>query len=203
MYNANDLKEVLHLIPAKSQGFAQDLLKADKGYGLSEKQAYWVNKLVGQVKTPAPAPRTVGNILSIIGMFAHAKEAGKKLPVIRLNGFKLSLANDASKNAGCVYVKDEHNMYVGKITPAGELICLRELGESLKDSAAAAITTFAADPLGAAKAYGQSYHSCCFCGIKLTDKKAGGSIEMGYGPICAEKFGLAHSGKARFQAEAA
>jgi hypothetical protein len=203
MYNANDLRNVLDQLSAKSRTFAEDLLRADKSYGLSEKQAYWVNKLVEQVKAPAPVARTVSNVVNIIGMFAHAKESGKKLPVIRLGDFKLSLASDASKNAGCVYVKDAVGMYIGKITPTGELICLRELGDSLKDSAAAAVTTFAADPLAAAKAYGQSFHSCCFCGIKLTDKKAGGSIEMGYGPICAEKFGLAHSVKANFRAEAA
>jgi len=34
---------------------------------------------------------------------------------------------------------------------------------------------------------GLKYNRCCFCGIELTDRR---SVEHGYGPICAEKWGL-------------
>lgn len=46
-----------------------------------------------------------------------------------------------------------------------------------------------ATPLTAedAKQFGELYHHCVFCGLKLTDRR---SEDAGYGPICAEKYGL-------------
>jgi hypothetical protein len=38
-----------------------------------------------------------------------------------------------------------------------------------------------------ATAYGRRMGECCFCGLTLTD---GRSIAVGYGPICAGKWGL-------------
>lgn len=44
-------------------------------------------------------------------------------------------------------------------------------------------------PLSAedAKAFGDAYHHCIFCGLKLTDYR---SITAGYGPACADNRGL-------------
>lgn len=36
---------------------------------------------------------------------------------------------------------------------------------------------------------GKKYGSCCFCGRELIEKA---SVYWGYGPICAENFGLPH-----------
>lgn len=41
-----------------------------------------------------------------------------------------------------------------------------------------------------AAALGHATHHCCFCGIELTDEGNGRSVEVGYGPICANKNGL-------------
>lgn len=37
---------------------------------------------------------------------------------------------------------------------------------------------------------GWTTHHCCFCGIELTDEGANRSVEVGYGPVCAENNGL-------------
>jgi hypothetical protein len=49
-----------------------------------------------------------------------------------------------------------------------------------------ALRAIAEDPAAAARLYGQEPGRCCFCGIELTD---GASIAVGYGPVCAERFG--------------
>ena len=43
------------------------------------------------------------------------------------------------------------------------------------------------DPVEKIAINGMRYNHCCFCGIELTDRR---SVEHGYGPICAEKWGL-------------
>jgi hypothetical protein len=53
----------------------------------------------------------------------------------------------------------------------------------------AALRAIAEDPVAVAKLYGQATGCCCFCGRELTN---GASIAAGYGPICAEGFGLPH-----------
>jgi hypothetical protein len=54
-----------------------------------------------------------------------------------------------------------------------------------------AITSLSDDTLvdeEQAREFGQLYGMCCFCSRGLTDER---SIDVGYGPVCAEKNGLA------------
>jgi hypothetical protein len=44
-----------------------------------------------------------------------------------------------------------------------------------------------ANPIEETKLQGQKFGNCCFCGLELTNKS---SLIAGYGPICAEKWGL-------------
>lgn len=37
---------------------------------------------------------------------------------------------------------------------------------------------------------GEQSHYCCFCSTELTDRDPGHSIDRGYGPICANRYGL-------------
>jgi hypothetical protein len=45
----------------------------------------------------------------------------------------------------------------------------------------------ATNPAAAGKAYGQRVGNCSFCSLPLED---GRSVHVGYGPVCAEKWGL-------------
>jgi hypothetical protein len=44
--------------------------------------------------------------------------------------------------------------------------------------------------LALAKAHANDHESCMFCMRSLTDEEDGRSVEVGYGPICANKYGL-------------
>lgn len=46
---------------------------------------------------------------------------------------------------------------------------------------------FYADPISACDTHGKTSGMCCFCSSPLTDKR---STAVGYGPICAQRFGL-------------
>jgi Family of unknown function (DUF6011) len=129
-------------------------------------------------------------LVRIFGMFDSATKTGLKRPAIRLadgsgSAIHLSLAGEKSKNVGCIYVRQESGdkNYYGKITPDGKFLpvsmCPPTVGKQLID--------FAADPETIAMNYGKLTGCCSFCGRKLTDDR---STDVGYGPVCATKFGL-------------
>jgi len=115
-----------------------------------------------------------------------------KQPNVRFLGpqnaeLRLTLAKASSKNPGAVfvYLRDE---YLGSIavdgTVRGDL--------TRRVDVLTLLTTIAAAPAVAAKAYGALYCHCSFCNLKLEDA---GSVEVGYGPICADNYGLPHTPK--------
>ncbi len=55
------------------------------------------------------------------------------------------------------------------------------------------LTAFNQDPSQYATAHGRKFNNCCFCALELTQKD---SVAVGYGPVCAEKWGLPHEGMA-------
>ena len=78
------------------------------------------------------------------------------------------------------------SIYQGKIidkdTP---MVFYPKNAEELKKE----IEVFASFPKYNTKIHGQQFGTCCFCGRELTEKA---SIFYGYGPICADNFGLPH-----------
>jgi hypothetical protein len=126
----------------------------------------------------------------IFAMFDTAK-AQLKHPAIRLANeagqhLHLSLAGAASKNAGYVYVKANSGFdaaYYGKISPEGKFFKVGSCPATIEPL----LQSFANDPEGIATKYGRLTGCCCFCGRKLTDER---STIVGYGPVCADKFGL-------------
>jgi len=129
------------------------------------------------------------NFIRIFGMFVKASTLLKK-PAIRLFDGKqelcLSLAGAASKNAGWVYVKRDSSYeadYYGKISPMGEFLPVASCPETVK----VLLDAFAQNPEQVAAQYGRMTGCCSFCDRKLKDSR---SVEMGYGPVCAGKFGL-------------
>lgn len=120
----------------------------------------------------------------VIELFNTAKEKLKK-PRIRIGGMMLSLAPAHGVNAGHIYLKSG-DTYLGKITPQGRLLATRALLRD--DEIKGNLKGLNEDPLAQAVAYGRETGACACCGRELTDKK---SVEMGIGPICAIKWGLA------------
>ena len=109
------------------------------------------------------------------------------------NGFARSLVDQhlakgrlspnqwAAANAGAVYVK-HGDQYQGKIS-GGKF----HAGRDCLDDTPQAVVRAAQDPRGVAVQYGRDTGICACCGRTLTDPA---SIEVGIGPICAEKWGL-------------
>lgn len=183
------LRENFQNLAEKDRGFAQSLIdQYESRRFLSDKQVYWVLQLSERATKPKPTTDLGGDLVPMVTMF---RLAGNKLkrPRVRFitntgRTFVVYPAGAESKNAGWLYAKATGGDYLGKINPVdGMFVRSRECDDSVVD----ALATFAKDPVQAATAYGNRTSSCCFCGKELTDKR---SIEAGYGPTCAQHYGL-------------
>lgn len=126
------------------------------------------------------------DLSAVRAMFERAVQGGLRRPIYRAEGLVISRAPDTGKNPGALYVKTAkaRDGGAGGDEYLGKVIGTAYLG---KPEAAAALAAIAADPRGAAIAYGRATGSCACCGRELTDPA---SIELGIGPICQDKWGL-------------
>lgn len=174
--------------------FARSLKGAIEKYGrLTERQMAAVMKCVADdadraQKREQAAEQLDVDLTDLLRRFGLAKDAGLKRPKIILSGVMFSLAPENGKNAGCIYVKGDRDdwgerPYLGKITPEGWLYPSRDCTDEQK----AQVMSFGQDVIGNAKAHGAQHGNCCFCNRDLTTDE---SVSNGYGPICAERYGL-------------
>ena len=192
----------------RDAAFAQSLLNQARSpykdaVPLSQKQWEWVRKLADKAaQAPAAPAAPVAKIdfAAVTAMFAAAAARSKRLPKIELqlddgSPVLLKLAGPGAAKPGTVNVSNgapfgsPQNVWFGRIDPvAGAWEPSGKVDLNTTASVTALLTAFAANPLAVAKAYGAATKHCCFCGIELTDPR---SVKMGWGPICAAKFGLA------------
>jgi len=190
------LQKALPHLSSGDADFATSMINQHARRGsLSAKQWMWVVKLTGKANTPLPAmPKVeVGSFAGVYELLQGAN-ASLKYPKIRLqteDGQKvvLSILGPRSKNAGNVNVTDGGSFgqgaWYGHVDGSGgwtkptRVRNIHQVGEVLRK--------LAADPRQTAAAYGKLTGSCCFCGRHL---EADGSMEVGYGPVCAKHYGL-------------
>ena len=176
--------------------FAQSLIASYERNGfLSDKQWAWVDKLADRAEAALTQPTVaIGDFGPMVALFDNASAAGLKFPKIRLDvdsGMPLVLAKcgSRSKHEGAIRAtngagfNDPDNRYFGMIDTDGRWVPGRDATPAVVNM----LKAFAADPEGVAAAYGQRTGSCCFCNRTLTDER---STDVGYGPICSDKFGL-------------
>lgn len=130
------------------------------------------------------AARTVEVDLSPIQkMFETARSKGLNKMAYRAANVKMTPAKSTGKNPGAIYVKRiEDGQYLGKVFE-GKFLSVRECTPADRE----AVLEIARDPFNAARLYGQRTGNCSCCGRELTNKA---SIDLGIGPICAEKWGF-------------
>lgn len=190
---AKNLEKLSH----KDQEFALSLLTAhkrcaQKGWNFSPKQAHWCAVLAERATAPAPEPAAqLGDMAGLYALFEKAAAKLKRPAIVvatPVGAVRLSLAGAKAKFPGTVNVAEDkpfgEAQFFGRITKSGALTvgskgCPVELVEFL--------TAFAQEPAKMAAAHGHATGACCFCSKKLTDPK---SLAVGYGPTCADHYGL-------------
>lgn len=153
---------------------------------------------------PARAAEEIGDLSRIVAMFDRAR-ARLRAPAIVLDGFRVNVAGQRARQPGCLTITSEARGYdgrrewLGRVTLAGVF----EPGRTAPATIGTTLRAFAADPEGIAAAYGTRHGRCCFCNKRLGEGEDQRSVAVGYGPTCAENFGLAWGTRAARAAEAA
>ena len=190
------LQAVMGSMSARDAEFAGSLVTNFYRFGrLSDKQFAWVDTLTQRVTNPAPAaPAAVQvNVHRIQDMFDRAAQTLKRIKVklqsVEGQPVAFGRAGPASKYAGQILITDGGpfgaNKYFGRIDQNGDFHATRQAGTDV----VALVQEFAAEPEATAGKYGRLTGACSFCNHGLKDSR---STELGYGPVCAKRFGLVH-----------
>lgn len=140
-------------------------------------------------QAPTAPAQPVGSLARIVAMFAKAAEH-LKYPAIVLDGIRISVAGERAREPGSLTVTtadkgdDGRRAYLGRVTRAGVFEPARTVSPwPIVDQ----LRAFAENPERVAGDYGRLHGACCFCRKALSDER---STAVGYGPICADHFGL-------------
>ncbi len=138
---------------------------------------------------PVPEPVVKIDLSGLVAFLNGAKDRGLKHPKVRFlspsrGELRLSISGPNSRVPGSVQVV-EHDVWIGRVQPDGGV----SEGVALRPDLLMCLVLIGQDPAAAAKAYGALMCRCSFCGLPLTDA---GSVLVGYGPICAKRYGLPH-----------
>ena len=196
------LTSLLPVLKASDAKFASDLIASYKKYGgLTPKQEPWIGKLIARASAPAApvaaAPVNVGGFAGVVALFNTAK-AHLKFPKVRLvvNGTKviLSLNGPQSKAPGFVSISGEgqypNRTYYGRVSPDGAFSPVKATYGDFLTALTGILTELASNPARVAKDHGKLTGNCCFCGKVLGLGKEQRSVLVGFGPDCAEHYGL-------------
>ena len=148
----------------KEQGFRE------RGWTLSEAQRFWLHRVI----TPKAAAPTVkvdaSAIEALLATAASRLKVAKAGPRSRYHG-SITVAAPTYGEGWFGVIKD------GQFRPARDCT----------DAVTALVKDFAADPAKVAGEHGHRTGNCCFCRKELTTTE---SLAAGYGPTCAEHYGL-------------
>lgn len=182
----------------KSCGFGiliGDPINWSRGYGATHIDKNACEMARGRAEI-ARAQREVlapkADLKPIADFLTAAKTRGLKSPKLRV------LARDGNTELRLAITKG--GIAPGSISVAlgGEFIgCVRPTGAVVGKLAGDSemvnhLLIVSSNPAAAAKEYAAVMGLCSFCGKQLTEE---GSVEVGYGPVCADKWGLPHKYK--------
>jgi len=188
----------------EQSAFAKDLaLKATDttGKALTDKQVAWLHVLASWAIEPERSSRGPSSekLPRVAELFRSAVDAGKRFARIELrlpNEDRLVLRHNGK---GRVNITDGkpfgESVYYGAIDIASGSFFPRT---EATDTVRTMLSIMDQDPATVAAQYGLKTGRCCFCGLELTNQA---SLLVGYGPICAEKFGLPWGQKPEFGQE--
>jgi Family of unknown function (DUF6011) len=133
----------------------------------------------------------IGEYSAIFSLFEQAINAKLKWPRVRLLTSDnlpvvLKLAGSQSKYTGQIMVTDGGpfgaNIYYGRIDLNGKFHATQSA-----QTVSEVLGKLANNPAEVAKEYGKLTGNCTFCDSPLKDAR---STANGYGPICAQHYGL-------------
>lgn len=205
---AAHLRAILPTMSQNDQNFIGSLLTAFySDRGASAKQCEWIGRKFDENEARKAAAATVRETIkvdAIVDLIRLAMSKGIESPTIRLSipgdQGRFAIRGVRNKRGELIaYVNDRDRTYTtrdgvtrrsgyGQIDlTSGVFEPSRYADPALLVAVVDALRAFNADPHKAGALEGHATGSCCFCGLRLTQAA---SVAAGYGPICAENYGL-------------
>jgi hypothetical protein len=160
-----------------------------KNVALGQQVAFEYGSYFYAIAEAAPqAPQTVGDLSGILAMFNRAR-THLRHPAIVLEGVRVSVAGPRAQQPGSLTITtpergpDGKRDWLGRVSLNGVYQPARGASPAIGET----LRRFAADPAGVAAEYGRLHGACCFCRRALRDER---STAVGYGPDCADHYGL-------------
>jgi len=195
-----DFRKLSESMAPSDKSFAISLASQFEKNGLSTKQIWWVHELMeryvdkaGTTGTMTPkkkqyASQDIGAVGPLFELFRKAAKRGSSHLILRImvDGRQLKLTQmDEGKPININEYPIQGKIWHGALEPSGKL----SLTEKCKfpEALTQVLKEIAADPSQATGKIGKKMKCCCFCGISLSTTD---SLYYGYGPICAENYGL-------------
>lgn len=194
------LQENIHKLAEKDKSFAASLVASYTKKGSSTpNQEKWLRIMCEKAVTGKAAVAAqvahLGDYSAVYAMFAKAKAAGLQKPKIKLKAATgqtvvLRLSGASSAVPGVINITNGKGYntpaakWYGRIFKDGKYEKSGKVNDPAVD---ALLADLAKNPAQVTAFYGKQTGNCCFCGLALTDAK---SVTVGYGPICAGKYGL-------------
>lgn len=152
---------------------------------------------------PVGSTVAVGEFSGVIGLFETAK-AHLKFPKIRLmvgdTLVILSVAGPKAKRPGSVTLVGEGTYptrpWFGSVSPDGTWTGSGRTAPAFAAALGAVLKEFSANPAKVAKEHAKLTGHCCFCGKLIGHGAEERSAAVGFGPDCAENYGLLAEWKA-------
>ena len=188
------LAAVVDQLGQSDRNFAGSLIASFSRFGkLSDKQLPWVDTLTQRATAPKPAPVAYVTVdfKAIQDLFDVASQTMKRIKV-RLQATDgqavvFNRAGPMSKYAGQIMITDGQpfgqNKFFGRVDVTGEFFATRSATQAVCEL----VKEFSEDPAQTAGRYGRLTGGCSFCSHGLKDER---STQVGYGPVCAKRFGL-------------
>jgi Family of unknown function (DUF6011) len=180
-----------------SADFARNLINGYRRFGnLTPKQLPWVDNLLARAEGKENPTAALENFSGVYSLFQRAK-VHLKYPKITLlfpdgGALKLYLSGPRSKMPDTVNLVEPtavgpERAWYGRVLADGRFTASAP-ARPILDKITAVLNRLAREPEKVAAEYGKLTGNCCFCSLPLSDSR---SLAVGYGPVCAEHYGLA------------
>jgi hypothetical protein len=214
----NKIEQLIAALPslsANSQAFAQSLINQSRTRTLSDKQMFYVDKMLRDVAKPAAPTAEIGSMDAVVAMFDRFAERKANPSVVLIlasheedgrvvvdEEVRVSRYGAQSKYVGQIKVASHTHFedgqfgpqgrWYGTITKEGEFKGNRRHAEVF-GGIAKLMTTFCAAPAKTATEHGKLMARCVFCYKSLSAEDSAG---VGYGATCAKKHGMPYGKEA-------
>lgn len=180
---------------ASDKKFADSLLNGKYGFRkrgyLTVNQQRAAENMVERMKQPQPPEAKTSDLGKVYAFIEKAKQHLKFPKIVLMlsdgTGIKVYMSGPRSKYPDTVNIQTMDRGWFGRIFRNGEWHKPRSMTFQQVDETTKLMNRLAADPAAVASEYGHLTGHCCFCNRKLDDER---STKVGYGPVCADHYGL-------------